>query len=91
MISWNAQYWNFQRLQDSAKALVTGATGFVGAAVTRKLLAQGYVVRTMARAGSDRQNLAGLDVEIVTGDLQDAQSLTKAAQGVQLVQKDNMV
>lgn len=67
------------------KALVTGATGFVGAAVARKLLERGYSVRTMARANSDRSNLADLDVEVSVGDLQDADSLTKAVQGVQLL------
>jgi dihydroflavonol-4-reductase len=67
------------------KALVTGATGFVGAAVTRKLLAKGYSVRTMARADSDQQNLADLDVEIAIADLQDPDSLTRAVQGTQLL------
>jgi dihydroflavonol-4-reductase len=67
------------------KALVTGATGFVGAAVTRKLLAGGYEVRTMMRADSDRRNLANLDVEITVGDLQDPASLAKAVRGTQLL------
>lgn len=67
------------------KALVTGATGFVGAAVTRKLLARGYAVRAMARANSDKQNLADLDVEFAIADLQDADSLTKAVQDTQLL------
>ena len=67
------------------KALVTGATGFVGAAVTRKLLARGYAVRTMARADSDRRNLADLDVELVIADLQDPDSLIKAVQDCQLL------
>jgi dihydroflavonol-4-reductase len=67
------------------KALVTGATGFVGAAVTRKLLARGYAVRAMARANSDKQNLADLDVEFAIADLQDADSLTRAVQDTQLL------
>ena len=67
------------------KALVTGATGFVGAAVTRKLLARGYAVRAMARANSDKRNLADLDVEFAIADLQDADSLTKAVQDTQLL------
>ncbi len=63
------------------KALVTGATGFVGAAVARRLLAAGHEVRALARAGSNRANLDGLDVEVVTGDLTETESLARAAMG----------
>ncbi len=65
------------------KMLVTGATGFVGSAVARKLLAKGHAVRTLARPGGDRRNLAGLAVEIVEGNLNDRASLDRAAQGCQ--------
>lgn len=63
------------------KALVTGATGFVGAAVARRLLAAGHEVRALARAGSNRANLDGLDIEVVTGDLTETESLARAAMG----------
>ena len=63
------------------KALVTGATGFVGAAVTRALLSAQWQVHALARRGSDRRNLAGLDVEVHEGDLMDSKSLEHAAQG----------
>ncbi|AQS89379.1 epimerase [Neoasaia chiangmaiensis NBRC 101099] len=49
--------------------LVTGATGFVGSAVARVLQERGHRLRLMVRAGADRSNLAGLDAEIVNGDL----------------------
>ena len=63
-------------------SLVTGATGFVGAAVARALLAlPGHTVRVLARPRSDRRNLANLDVEVAEGSLEDAASLTKAAAG----------
>jgi dihydroflavonol-4-reductase len=62
-------------------ALVTGATGFVGSAVARKLLNRGESVRVMARESSDKSNLDGLDVEIVTGDLTDKASLKAACLG----------
>ncbi len=62
-------------------SLVTGATGFVGSAVVRCLLAAGHKVRALARAESDRRNLAGLQVEIAEGDLNDAQSLLSATAG----------
>jgi dihydroflavonol-4-reductase len=63
------------------KCLVTGATGFVGAAVTRALLRNQWQVRVLLRKGSDRTNLNALDVEPVEGDLTDAASLERAAQG----------
>ena len=63
------------------KALVTGATGFVGAAVARALLAEGWEVRALVRGGSDRRNVATLAVEQVVGDLTDAASLERALAG----------
>src|SRR6185437_15203931 len=64
-----------------SSALVTGATGFVGAAVARALLAEGWEVRALVRAGSDRRNVAALGVEQVVGDLTDAASLEHALAG----------
>ncbi len=61
--------------------LVTGATGFVGAAVARTLVAAGETVRVLVRATSDRRNLTGLEVEIAEGDLLDAASLRGAVDG----------
>jgi dihydroflavonol-4-reductase len=63
------------------KALVTGATGFVGGAVARALVQRGIEVRVMARAGADLQNLQGLTVERVEGDLRDQGSLRHALTG----------
>ena len=63
-------------------ALVTGATGFVGSAVARALLAEGFRVRVLARPASLRRNLDGLDVEVAEGDLGDPASLTRAMSGV---------
>ena len=62
--------------------LVTGATGFVGAAVARQLVARGEAVRVLARPGGDRRNLAGLDVAVVDGDLTDRASLARACAGI---------
>lgn len=64
---------------------VTGGTGFVGSRVVRKLLARGEAVRCLARDRSPRQNLEGLPVEIVVGDLQDAASLERAVRGCEAV------
>ena len=51
------------------RALVTGATGFVGAAVARALKNAGWQVRVLARSGSNRGNLEQLAVEVAEGDL----------------------
>lgn len=63
------------------RALVSGATGFVGAAVARALLNAQWQVRVLARRGSDRSNLAALPVEIYEGDLNLPASLQPALQG----------
>lgn len=60
------------------RALVTGATGFVGAAVARALLREGWQVRVLVRSGSDRSNLQHLDLEVAVGDLTDRPSLDRA-------------
>ena len=65
--------------------LVTGATGFVGSAVARALAARGHALRLLTRPTSDRRNLAGLDAEVVTGDLTDPASLARAAAGCRYV------
>ena len=61
--------------------LVTGATGFVGSAVTRRLIEAGYDVRVLVREHSDRTNLEGLCVEVAVGDLRDPTSLRRALKG----------
>ncbi len=67
------------------RALVTGASGFVGAALARTLLAAGWQVRVLVRAGSDRRNLRALSVESTVGDLTDAPSLERAVEGCDAV------
>ncbi|MBU6425586.1 MAG: NAD-dependent epimerase/dehydratase family protein [Rhodospirillales bacterium] len=61
--------------------LVTGATGFVGAAVARAAKAAGYQVRVTARRGSSRQNIASLGAEVVFLDLAEPESFASALSG----------
>ena len=63
------------------KAIVTGATGFVGGAVVRALVKSGLDVRVLTRAGADLQNLQNLTVERVEGDLRDPASLRQSLTG----------
>jgi dihydroflavonol-4-reductase len=65
----------------SRQALVTGASGFVGSAVTRQLIARGWRVRVLLRPTSDRRNVDDLPVEIAQGALEDAASLRAALAG----------
>ena len=63
------------------RAVVTGASGFVGAAVARALVGAGWQVRALVRAASDRTNLQNLPLEIFEGDLTLAASLPRALAG----------
>jgi dihydroflavonol-4-reductase len=65
--------------------LVTGANGFLGAAVVRALLRTGSRVRAFVRPNSDRRNLSGLDIETAIGDVTDRDSLRAAVSGCSAV------
>ena len=62
--------------------LVTGATGFLGWHVAKRLLARGDEVRALVRSTS---KVPELDVEVVAGDLRDPESLRRAVAGCQVV------
>lgn len=65
--------------------LVTGATGFVGTAVARRLHAEGFELRLMHRASANTANLQEIDAERCVGDLRDPASLSSAAAGCDAV------
>jgi hypothetical protein len=69
----------------SGKALVTGATGHLGANLVRRLLADGETVRALVRPGDRSAALDGLDVERVVGDLRDSAAITAAVRGCERV------
>lgn len=66
------------------RAFVTGGTGFVGANLIRFLLEKGYEVRALARPKSCLDNLKGLDIELVQGDLNDS-NLSEKIRGSQVL------
>ena len=66
-------------------ALVTGATGFVGANIVRELLRDGRSVRVLVRPTSDRRAIEGLPLEVCEGDLLDPASLARGVKDVRHV------
>ncbi|MCC7354075.1 MAG: SDR family NAD(P)-dependent oxidoreductase [Anaerolineae bacterium] len=66
-------------------ALVTGATGMVGANLVQALVEQGWRVRALRRATSPTASLEDLPHEVAIGDVLDADSLRAAMQGCDVV------
>ncbi len=62
-------------------AFVTGASGFVGSAVARRLAARGCGLRLLVRSSSRLDNVEGLGAELVTADMKDGPALAKAMKG----------
>ena len=68
------------------KYLITGGAGFIGSHIARALLNQGAEVRILDNFSSGkRENLKGLDVEIIEGDLRDISRVTEAVRGMGIV------
>jgi dihydroflavonol-4-reductase len=61
--------------------LVTGATGLAGANICKLLIGRGDSVRALARETADTDPIAALGVEVVTGDVTDADAVLRAATG----------
>jgi dihydroflavonol-4-reductase len=73
------------RMSKLAHILITGATGLVGSALARKLVAEGAAVRALVRSGSPRSQLDGLNLEFVEGDMRDTRSVRAAMVGIRHV------
>ncbi len=67
------------------KILITGATGLIGGAVARRLLADGHAVRVLARDPARAGDLPRLGAEVVRGDILDLASLRAAVVGCPVV------
>lgn len=63
------------------RALVTGASGFIGYHVARRLVREGVEVRALVRGDRAPRHLKDLGVEVVRGDLLDPESLARAVRG----------
>lgn len=67
------------------KALVTGATGFIGSTLVEELDTLGFEVFALMRRGSSSANLEGLKFKSVEGDLSNQESLNRAVQNMDYV------
>ncbi len=72
-------------MSEKDKVLITGASGFVGSAVARKLIEAGYSVRALVRHSSPRAHLDGLGLDFFEGDLRDKNSIAGAMAGMKFV------
>src|SRR5262245_35503805 len=61
--------------------LVTGATGLIGANVCLQLRERGDGVRALCRPGSESKELRELGVEIASGDIANADDVSRAVEG----------
>ncbi len=66
------------------RILVTGATGYIGGRLVPRLLANGHAVRCVARNPSRLAGYSWPGVEIVAGDLEEAESVSKALHGIEV-------
>jgi len=67
------------------KILVTGATGFLGHHLVRRLVREGYDVRIMKEKDAPMELLKDLKIEIFDGDIRDFEAVKKAVKGCEVV------
>ena len=64
------------------KCLVTGAGGFVGAALTRELFKDGHSIRVLLRRRESALNLHGLTLEIFVADILNEEAVREGGPGI---------
>jgi nucleoside-diphosphate-sugar epimerase len=67
------------------QVLVTGATGFTGGYLCKRLVAEGYSVRGLALPDQKIDDLVNAGVQIVTGDLTEENTLIPAVSGIDII------
>src|ERR1039457_2321068 len=73
-------------MDEARRVLVTGGAGFVGATLVRRLVGSGHSVRVFDNYSTgDASHLAGVDAELVEGDIRDVPALDAALTGMQAV------
>ena len=72
-------------LSPGTYVLVTGATGFTGSVLVRKLCQSGVKVRAIARASSNTRELEDLDIQWLRGDVFDEATIHEAVRGVEYI------
>src|SRR5256886_11512505 len=73
-------------MSETRRVLVTGGAGFVGATLVRRLVGSGHAVRVLDNYSTgDASYLAGVDAELVEGDIRDAAALDAALAGIDAV------
>jgi len=72
-------------LEPGDRVLVTGASGFIGSALTRLLVGRGVHAVVLVEPGADHRNLDDVDVERVTGDVRDRERVGQAVEGCRAV------
>lgn len=68
-----------------AKVLVTGATGYTGQVLTRKLVELGCDVRAIARGSSDLSPFSGMNITWIRGDVFDPETIRQALPGIEYI------
>ena len=73
------------RLEPGNRVLITGASGFIGSAVTRAVQARGAEVAVLVEPDADERNLKDIDAQRIVADVRDAAAVADACRGARFV------
>ena len=73
------------RLEPGNRVLITGASGFIGSAVTRAVQARGAEVAVLVEPDADERNLKDIDAQRIVADIRDAAAVRDACRGARFV------